>query len=236
MHTKSGVALVANDMHLDLGVPAVWYPARLRVTGDASLDVTGVTLPGTPAVAAGSNGHVAWGFTNSYGDFSDMRFGAVRRRRITAVRARTHRGEGCRGCAGRSPTATLAAGVVLDGEEYADDVSERRMRAGGAGSRRVPRRPTSHCLALERARDRRRRAGARAGRRHSRAEPGGRRLAADASPGRWSGRVPRSAGADRLFGALEFRDAQRSSAHRRSAGRPALDREPARGRRTRSRQ
>src|SRR6185295_5067626 len=32
-HTKSGVALIANDMHLDLGVPAVWYPARLRVTG-----------------------------------------------------------------------------------------------------------------------------------------------------------------------------------------------------------
>ena len=29
-----GVALIANDMHLDLGVPAVWYPARLRVTGD----------------------------------------------------------------------------------------------------------------------------------------------------------------------------------------------------------
>ena len=34
MHTRSGVALIANDMHLDLGVPAVWYPARLRVTGE----------------------------------------------------------------------------------------------------------------------------------------------------------------------------------------------------------
>ena len=34
IHTRSGVALIANDMHLDLGVPAVWYPARLRVTGD----------------------------------------------------------------------------------------------------------------------------------------------------------------------------------------------------------
>ena len=33
IHTRSGVALIANDMHLDLGVPAVWYPARLRVTG-----------------------------------------------------------------------------------------------------------------------------------------------------------------------------------------------------------
>src|SRR4029078_10250708 len=75
IHTKSGVALIANDMHLDLGVPAVWYPARLRVTNEPELDVTGVTLPGTPAVAAGSNGHVAWGFTNSYGDFADVRWG-----------------------------------------------------------------------------------------------------------------------------------------------------------------
>ncbi len=49
MHTRSGVALIANDMHLDLGVPAVWYPARLRVTGESAIDVTGVTLPGTPA-------------------------------------------------------------------------------------------------------------------------------------------------------------------------------------------
>ena len=63
-HTRSGVALVANDMHLDLGVPAVWYPARLRVTGAESLDVSGVTLPGTFAVAAGSNGNVAWSYVS----------------------------------------------------------------------------------------------------------------------------------------------------------------------------
>src|SRR6187549_2732030 len=75
VHTRSGAALIANDMHLDLGVPAVWYPARLRVAGDSAIDVTGVTLPGTPAVAAGSNGQVAWGFTNSYGDFADARWG-----------------------------------------------------------------------------------------------------------------------------------------------------------------
>src|SRR5690242_11982614 len=58
-------------MHLDLGVPAVWYPARLRVTGNPALDITGVSLPGTPALVAGSNGQVAWGFTNSYGDWLD---------------------------------------------------------------------------------------------------------------------------------------------------------------------
>ena len=37
-----------------------------------TLRVTGVTLPGTPTLAVGSNGHVAWGFTNSYGDWTDL--------------------------------------------------------------------------------------------------------------------------------------------------------------------
>jgi penicillin amidase len=69
--TASGRALVANDMHLGLRVPNTWYRARL-VSRDAGLDATGVTLPGLPAVVAGSNGRVAWGFTNSYGDFQDL--------------------------------------------------------------------------------------------------------------------------------------------------------------------
>ena len=70
-HTASGRALVANDMHLTLRVPNIWYRARL-VVDSASLDVGGVSLPGVPAIIAGSNGHVAWGFTNSYGDFQDL--------------------------------------------------------------------------------------------------------------------------------------------------------------------
>jgi penicillin amidase len=72
--TASGAALVANDMHLTLRAPNTWYRARLRLATGAGtpLDVTGVTLPGAPAVVAGSNGHVAWGFTNSYGDFEDV--------------------------------------------------------------------------------------------------------------------------------------------------------------------
>jgi penicillin G amidase len=72
--TASGAALVANDMHLGIRVPNTWYHARLRIAGagSAALDVTGVTLPGTPAVVTGSNTHVAWAFTNSYGDFQDV--------------------------------------------------------------------------------------------------------------------------------------------------------------------
>ena len=69
--TADGRALIANDMHLRLRVPNTWYRARLVVAKER-LDVSGVTLPGVPAVVAGSNGHVAWGFTNSYGDFQDL--------------------------------------------------------------------------------------------------------------------------------------------------------------------
>jgi penicillin amidase len=67
--TANGAALIANDMHLGQRVPPVWYRARLRLTaaGPAALDLNGVTLPGAPLLVAGSNGHIAWGFTNSYG-------------------------------------------------------------------------------------------------------------------------------------------------------------------------
>jgi len=84
--TGTGAALVANDMHLRLRVPPVWYHVRLRVSASAShpaLDLNGVTLPGAPLLAAGSNGHIAWGFTNSYGDWL-----SVTRVPCTAVTAR----------------------------------------------------------------------------------------------------------------------------------------------------
>jgi len=68
-HSSSGAALIASDMHLTLRVPTVWYRARMRM-GD--LDLNGLTLPGAPVLVAGSNGHIAWGFTNSYGDWSDL--------------------------------------------------------------------------------------------------------------------------------------------------------------------
>lgn len=73
VHTASGSALVANDMHLALDVPPVWYRARLR-TRDGRYDLNGVTLAGVPALVAGSNGNIAWGFTNSYGDWLDLRW------------------------------------------------------------------------------------------------------------------------------------------------------------------
>jgi penicillin G amidase len=75
-HTVTGAALIANDMHLRARVPVIWYRARMRVRASglqSALDLNGVTLPGAPLLVAGSNGHIAWGFTNSYGDWVDVK-------------------------------------------------------------------------------------------------------------------------------------------------------------------
>jgi penicillin amidase len=72
-HTANGGALLANDMHLGISVPNTWYRLSLVFPGlDGERRVTGVTLPGAAFVVAGSNGHVAWGFTNSEGDWADL--------------------------------------------------------------------------------------------------------------------------------------------------------------------
>ena len=74
--TADGRAIVANDMHLGLSLPNTWYRASMVwPSNDGRTEpnrITGVTLAGTPAVVAGSNARVAWGFTNSYGDWTDL--------------------------------------------------------------------------------------------------------------------------------------------------------------------
>lgn len=72
-HSATGAAMLANDMHLGLQVPNIWFRTRLQY-GEAEQhqDVVGVSLPGAPMLIIGSNGRVAWGFTNSYGDYSDV--------------------------------------------------------------------------------------------------------------------------------------------------------------------
>lgn len=69
-----GRAILASDMHLGLNVPTIWYRAVMRTpTADGKdRQLVGVTLPGTPVLIEGSNGSVAWGFTNSYGDYGDL--------------------------------------------------------------------------------------------------------------------------------------------------------------------
>ncbi|MBT1449746.1 penicillin acylase family protein [Glaciecola sp. XM2] len=70
--TDSTSAMMSSDMHLSLGVPAIWYRAQLNYKQDEQdIAITGVSLPGTPLVVAGTNGHIAWGFTNSNVDNVD---------------------------------------------------------------------------------------------------------------------------------------------------------------------
>jgi penicillin amidase len=67
--TLSGKPLLANDPHLRLTTPAIWYLAHLHAPG---LDVIGATLPGVPGVILGRNEHVAWAFTNTGSDTQDL--------------------------------------------------------------------------------------------------------------------------------------------------------------------
>jgi len=68
--TESGSPLFANDMHLGLSSPGIWYPMHHHV--ENSLHVTGVVLPGQPFVIAGHNEHIAWGMTNVMVDDMDF--------------------------------------------------------------------------------------------------------------------------------------------------------------------
>jgi penicillin amidase len=70
--TDSGSALLANDMHLPVRVPNSWYRAVYTWNDPDPHLLVGATLPGHPAMVIGSNTNVAWGFTNSNGDFADV--------------------------------------------------------------------------------------------------------------------------------------------------------------------
>lgn len=74
-HTQSGKPLLANDPHLGLSAPAIWYFARIKVpapAGGKPMDVIGATLPGLPSVVLGRTAGVAWGFTNTGPDVQDL--------------------------------------------------------------------------------------------------------------------------------------------------------------------
>ncbi len=68
-HTVSGKPILANDPHLELQIPGFWYLARL-VTPDHT--VSGGTIAGSPVVIIGQNERIAWGFTNTGSDVSDL--------------------------------------------------------------------------------------------------------------------------------------------------------------------
>jgi penicillin amidase len=69
--SASGRAVLANDPHLGLSLPAKWYEVHLN---GGAVNVAGVSLPGTPMVILGHNPRVAWGFTNVMADDADFYF------------------------------------------------------------------------------------------------------------------------------------------------------------------
>lgn len=69
LHSVTGKPLLANDPHLALTAPAVWYFAHINV---ADRNVIGATLPGVPMIVLGRNDRIAWGFTNTGPDVQDL--------------------------------------------------------------------------------------------------------------------------------------------------------------------
>lgn len=66
--TQSGSPLLANDPHLGLNLPSIWYLVQLHAPG---VNVFGATLPGSPGVIIGFNDSIAWGLTNAQRDVKD---------------------------------------------------------------------------------------------------------------------------------------------------------------------
>jgi penicillin G amidase len=68
-HSASGKPLLANDPHLGLSAPSVWYLARVETPG---MSLAGATAPGGPFFVLGHNQRIAWGFTNTESDVEDL--------------------------------------------------------------------------------------------------------------------------------------------------------------------
>jgi penicillin amidase len=73
--TKSGMPLLANDPHLGIQMPSIWYEIGLHcrpANGESPSDVTGYTFAVTPGVIIGHNNSIAWGVTNVGPDVFDL--------------------------------------------------------------------------------------------------------------------------------------------------------------------
>ncbi|MEX2449607.1 MAG: penicillin acylase family protein [Rhodospirillales bacterium] len=68
-HTASSKPILANDPHLEFGMPILWYMARIDTP---TLTLSGVTVPGFPLHVLGQNGDIAWGLTTAQGDVADL--------------------------------------------------------------------------------------------------------------------------------------------------------------------
>ncbi|MGB2643372.1 MAG: penicillin acylase family protein [Candidatus Acidiferrum sp.] len=68
-HTATGKPILANDTHLELSIPPIWYEIHLTAPG---FNAAGFTLPGAPLIVIGHNDRIAWGFTNNGADVQDL--------------------------------------------------------------------------------------------------------------------------------------------------------------------
>jgi penicillin amidase len=73
--TETGMPLLANDTHLGIRMPSIWYENSLHcrpTTDDCQLDITGFSFAGLPGVVIGHNANIAWGVTNGNPDVQDL--------------------------------------------------------------------------------------------------------------------------------------------------------------------
>lgn len=115
--SATGAPILANDPHLGLSAPSIWYLARLS-TPEGS--VVGVTLAGTPFVTLGRNENMAWGFTNTGPDVGDLHI--VSPEEVVSTREETIRVRG--GDAVSFTRRETVEGPVLEPEYYPDHARE----------------------------------------------------------------------------------------------------------------
>jgi penicillin amidase len=114
--SATGMPLLANDPHLFVQCPSIWFEAHLSAPG---IDVSGVTLPFSPGVVIGHNERIAWGFTNVGGDTQDLFLERLNPEGTAALF------EGL-----WEPLATFREPIFLRGREEPDVVEARESRHG----------------------------------------------------------------------------------------------------------
>lgn len=117
VRSHSGKPLLANDMHLGLDQPTLWYLMGLHAPG---LDLVGMTLPGTPGVVAGHSPAVAWGFTNAYVDDADFFLERVSPQDTTLYLTP----------AGWAPFTVRREEILIRGREHPETLLVRETRHG----------------------------------------------------------------------------------------------------------
>lgn len=118
--TASGKPILANDPHLGLSAPSLWYLVGMHAPGPDGLDVAGASIPGAPLVILGRNRAVAWGMTNAYVDDADLFLERLHPADSTRYLTPT----------GYHPFQVVAESVFVKGRDEPVVLSLRRTRHG----------------------------------------------------------------------------------------------------------